>query len=478
MRIEVKFSLLDTRINGKFVAQFEAEKWVNPAVLASARKVTQNFFETFTSKESALEESDVSFRIQNGMETCYPSCQLARLSQLSDKCNKGCTWKKSLILEIKVQSNDPENNLVIACFIKTFMEDWHTVGGFRFNFTKGIVRVVSDDHDDDAVNKTDTFCGEQNGFLSRLGMRPISDQEGYVKFGNMTLFDRIWAPLNLGGNGGRFLKKDGAEDALVVEEIKRIRETEAMKEADLREAVRIGVVNYIIMLTENMFQVCAQLWQKPENEPEIGGKRKRLNGEWDEAFNDLFYSYGQRTVITATIKTSNSLIYTTNDRPTSKPGPSFLWLRDMNDHRKWEILTNNANLIKDGFFETFKDRRWLSPDMVSFRIYKKKKVDGSISKTVSIDIVIDVPHRTDSTKEAMFISALLAAFVFEHHGLKWNTFRLNSDGNFSLNAVVTNRGKTPTEVEAMTMRNQILTNLGRLRGDVFKYTRDMTNAGC
>ena len=534
MRFELKFSVEDMCIDGEWVIGYIIG--ADEAVLESARKVTQKFFETFTSKESALEESDVSFHIQNGMEMCHPSCELAQLAQLSNRCERGCRWTKSLVLQIKVQSNDPKKNLVIACLIKTFMEGWHTVEGFEFNFTKGILRVVSDNHDD-AVNDSNTvclFCGEQK----QLDIRPVSDQEGYivgyVKFGNMTVFEKRWGEpfggvlsyRTLGGNGGPFcdirkvlnikrnvLKRDGVEHAQVAQEITRIRETEAMKEADLREAVRNDVVNNILTLTDDVFGVCAQLWQKPrairrlsfsddtkypvnvedkvaigvaaigvgsqdqdhdqeqEQSPiaHVGGELEEgeLEVEEGELDDDALEDGERRTIITATITTSNSTTYDMRN------SGHFLLLKHMEDWKKRKILTNNANLIKNGFFKTFNVRRWLSPNMVSFRIEK-------ISDLV---IVINVPHRTEEAV-VMVISALLAAFIYDYHGLRWDTFRLNGANNFSLNVVATNRVKKPTEATTMRItRPKILcqatieANLKKLGGNVFEYMRNMANLG-
>ena len=413
--------------------------------------------------ESNLKKSDISFRIENGEEMCHQSC---RPHVFGGICSRGCMWKRSLILEIAVPSMDTEKNRAIACLIKTFLEDWHSVNGLKIDFSKGILRVVSDDHDDNAISETDASYMDQLLFANmsttaKNGKRWLV-KFGYVKFGNHTLFDRIDSPLTLGGNGGpdykieedlaEAVEKDGFKGDEMVKEIKRIRETEAMKDADLREVVRSDIVNHMIMLDEDIFKFCAHLWSDP-----FGWAGPEIN---DELLNR---EGGLRSIIIVKIKTTCSQVC---DK--AKPG-YYSWLKNMEDPER-EILTT-ADLIKKGFFDTFiKDWGCLSPDMVTFHF----------DKTEGLTIVIDVPHLTDRTKEVMVISALLAAFIYEYHGLKWNAIRLNSAGYFSLSAVETWPGVAwPCRdlPEDTTTLNQILTNLKRLEKNPLKFVRDMVNVG-
>ena len=471
MKVQLKFLVQASHINGlrlkngkrKMKAIIGNEQWVDGVLLMAFKKLKEKFFKTFAKNQtksiptfsrlsatcqqdprqtngpcqdhtksnnsmmstipgfspnllvSDLKESDVSFRIQNGKEMCHHAC----CKTLFADCMRGCMWKKSFILEINVSSMDTKKNRVIACLIRTIVEDLHTVEDCKFNFTKGILRVVNDNHDDDAVNETDTFYGESVVFSSEFNGSPCFDiNEAFAKA----------------------LEKDDAKGVGA----KKVEETEEIKDANLRETIRSDICKNIIMIKEDFFTFCVKLWSEPENKPKIDDKH-------------LQYQGNQRLVITAKMETSNSRFYDNSN-------PSCFFLGEM-DWEDWTQKTlTSANLIIEGFFKTFKDSRWLSRDMVTLHIDETALV-----------ITIDTPHQTNVTEEAMVISALLAAFIYDYHALKWNTFKLNCSGIPLVKEVITNYGQF--EAEAFVTRNKILTNLKKLRrvGDALKYTRKMVN---
>ena len=190
----------------------------------------------------------VSFRIENGKKTCDHN----RWSYSKQKrgCKKGCVRKKSLIIEINVPNMDTEKNRVIAYLIKSVMQDWHSVNGFKkLNFTRGILRVIRDDHED-AANKTDTYYDDQKNNLPGYIKR-------FVKYGNITVFNKIDSPCSQGGDDSEFFFDiervlASLKNAGRVEEILRIKETEEIKDANLREAVRKDIVVALLFLLAPM----------------------------------------------------------------------------------------------------------------------------------------------------------------------------------------------------------------------------------
>ena len=392
------------------------EKCIDQALLEVAQKVVVEFLKTFAkdNSEPTLKLSDISLRIQHGTEQCQHSSD--------GNCDKGCRWKKRFVLDFNVPSMDTDKNRVIACLIKSFIDDWHSVEGFQFNFFRGTLRVVSD-NDDDAV-ETSTYYVEQNGTI-------VFDE---------VLEDDVFLPSSGGDNFNEEVEKKANEE---VE----------------KKAVGKDIVKYIRMLTGDVFRVCAKIW--PPRLYEVDFTHRRL-------------------VLCATMKMTNYEI-------SNKSDPDhFFWEmgREM-ENEKWkqELLTN-ANRIKDGFFKTFKNIKGLAPYMVDFHVFR----------TTGLIVNITVPYETYFTKKAMVIAALLAAFRYDYHVFKFDTFRLNCANDFELKTVIfehpldeSYNPVSPTEIqfipstqmdprdkrEAKAMKNLVLTHLESLRGDVFKYMREM-----
>ena len=266
MKVEFKINTQSLRIDEEGVRS-KPDEWLTQNVLPLVQKIIHMFFETYvkdqtksqksTKLKSAaftafgqagakmdagdLKETDISFRIEP-REQCNHSCY-----RIDGHCNKGCTWKNSLVLEINMPSMDAKKNRIIARLIKIFIEDSHPLDNFKLFFSKGILRVVSDDHD--AANEIDTRYADQRGELNRPS--DVSELEGYVRYGNITVVDRIFGPSSRGGDGGYFFNIEEAiakslkEHNLGPEMAAQIRELMDIKDRNLQEAVRSAIVEEI-----------------------------------------------------------------------------------------------------------------------------------------------------------------------------------------------------------------------------------------